>query len=53
MKEHLENYREKSTDTVAELEKSTYVDDLISEGAIVREVRTFQEAAIELFERTL
>ena len=47
---HLDTWEEREPHAVAELQRSLYVDDLLSGGATVEETKELKEQAIEIFE---
>ena len=49
IKEHLETYRNAEPKCVEEIERSLYVDDLISGGQTVQEAQALKTTATEIF----
>ena len=49
IEQHLESWREERPTTVNEIERSLYVDDLISGGATVSDARDLKEEANKIF----
>ena len=50
IKQHLEVWRSKSPETVREIEKSLYVDDLISGAITTNDAKLLKVEATEIFE---
>ena len=47
---HLQSWEDRKPDTVAEIKKSLYVDDLISGSTTVEKAKELRDGAIEIFE---
>ena len=50
IKQHLEHWRDKDPETVREIEKSLYVDDLISGATTKDDAKQLKVKATEIFE---
>lgn len=47
---HLQTWEDRKSDTVAEIKKSLYVDDLISGSTTVEKARDLKDGTIEIIE---